>query len=424
MRVSIPLFGLTLVFAIAGARAQEAPPPADPPAAPEPAAPAAPSDLVSTVAQTPALSSFRLAIDASGLAEALATTGPFTLLAPSNEAIARLDKQTLASLMEPENQPALAAIIAHHVIPGRLAASDLARLSSVPSLSGQRLEVRRGPSGPIIAGGAVVFSDVQARNGVVHIVDALLLPTTRDIRATLEASGRFNRFLSLLDVIDEDDLIPPGSQVTLLAPTDEAFSALSNEAVSMLKTRRNREVLRSLLENHVIAGRLTAAQAIAQSPIRTAQGSTLRAMRDEDGRLLLQFTEKDTATVLAADLDTTNGLVQVVDALIVPPAGLKLTPDGRLVVGLFLDNAGSVLASQFALDGKRALVVSNLTEGGPAQKAGVLKNDVVVSINGQLATSAALSEAKEAVGYGGFIDFVIYRKGERLTIRVPVGVER
>lgn len=416
---------MTLLLTLSGARAQDsAPPPAPPQAASEPAAPAGPADLVSTVSQTAALSSFRLAIASSGLAEVLASTGPFTLLAPSNEALARLDKQTLAALMAPENQPALAAIIAHHVIPGRLSASDLARLPSVPSLSGQRLEVRRGPSGPIIAGGAISFADIQATNGVIHIVDAVLLPTTRDIRATLEASGRFNRFLSLLDAIDEDELIPPGAQVTLLAPTDDAFDALSNEAVAMLKTRRNRDALRSLLENHIIPQRLTAGQAIAQSPIRTAQGATLRATRDEAGHLRLQYTEKDSATILAADLDTTNGLVQVVDALIIPPAGLRLTPDGRLVVGMFLDNAGPVLASQFALDGERALVVSNLTAGGPAQKAGVLKNDVVVAINGKLATSSALSEAKQTAGYGGLVEFTIYRKGEKLTIQVPVGVER
>ncbi len=426
MKILLKAYSVTLILTVAAVRAQDAPVPVPPPTPPEPA-PAVqtgPVDLVSTVAQTAELSSLRLAIVASGLTEALSSTGPFTLLAPSNEAFARLDRQTLASLMAPENQPALAAIIAHHVLPGRLSASDLARFASAPSLSGQRLEIRRGPSGPIIAGGSISVADIQATNGVIHIVDSVLFPTTRDIRATLEASGRFGRFVALLDALDDDELMPPGAQVTLLAPTDDAFDALSNEAVAMLKTRRNREVLRSLLENHIIPERLTVSQAIAQSPIRTAHGSILRAARDEAGHLRLQFTEKDFANILAADLDTTNGLVQVVDALIVPPAGLKLVPDGRLVVGMFLDAAGSVLASQFALDGKRALVVGGLTSGGPAQKSGVLKNDVIVSINGQIATEDELARAKAAVGYGGFIEFIIYRKGEKLTIKVPVGVER
>lgn len=426
MNISLKAFGITLILTVAGARAQESPDPSPPPAPSEtsPAAPSGPVDLVSTVAQTAELSSLRLAILSSGLNEALSSTGPFTLLAPSNEAFARLDKQTLASLLAPENQPALAAIIAHHVLPGRLSASDLARLASAPSLSGQRLEVRRGPSGPIIAGGSISVADISASNGVIHIIDCVLLPTTRDIRATLEASGRFGRFLALLDALDDDELIPPGAQVTLLAPTDGAFDALSNEAVAMLKTRRNRDALRALVENHIIPERLTASQAVAQSPIRTAHGSVLRATSDAEGHLRLQFTEKDSANILAADLDTTNGLVQVVDALIVPPAGLKLVPDGRLVVGIFPDEAGPVLASQFALDGKRAVVVEGLTSGGPAQKAGVLKNDVIVSINGQIATEDELARAKDAVGYGGFLEFVIYRKGEKLTIKVPVGVER
>lgn len=429
MKLSFTLCGVSLLLNVAVAKGQQpdAPPASPPPPVPEapaPASEAGPVDLVSTLSSVPDLSSLRLALSGSGLSETLAATGPFTLLAPSNSAFARFDKTTLASLLAPENQPALAAIIAHHVLPGRLSAAELAKLSSVPSLSGQRLEIRKGPAGAIIGGGAILVADISATNGVIHIVDSVLFPTTRDIRATLEASGRFGRFLSLLDAADEDELFPPGAQVTLLAPTDSAFGALSNESIAMLKTRRNRDALRSLLENHIISSRLTTEQAVAQGSVQTSLGSTLRASRDDSDHVRLRFTEKDTATVLAADLETTNGLVQVVDSVIVPPAGLRLVPDGRLVVGLFLDRAGSVLASQFALDGETAMVVSNLTSGGPAEEAGIQKNDVVVAINGRIATSSELSEAKAKAGYGGLVEFTIYRKGEKLLIKVPVGVER
>lgn len=426
MKISISACSAALLLSAASASAQDSAPPATPPPAPDsaPATAAGPADLVAVVARTPALASLRLAIDASGLNDVLASTGPFTLLAPSDEAFSRLDKETLASLMAPENQAALAAILAHHVLPGRNSAAQLASLSSAPSLSGQRLEIRRGPTGPIIAGGAISQADIPAINGVIHVIDTVLLPTTRDIRSALDASGRFTTFLSLLDRAGDTEFFAPGAQVTLFAPTDDAFKSMPPDTIAMLKSSRNRESLRSLLENHIVTGRLTIESALASTPVQTKLGSSLRVERDQTSRVRIQFSEKSFTTVLAADLSATNGLIHVVDAPIIPPAGLKLTPEGRLVVGIHVNETGPVLSSQFALDGKRALVVEGLTRGGPAETAGVRVNDVIVTFNGHIATNSELTRIKSEVGYRGVIEFIIFRKGEKMVINVPVGVER
>lgn len=116
------------------------------------------------------------AVTAAGLAEAISGDGPFTVFAPTDAAFARLPEGTIASLLEPKNRDTLVRILKHHVVPGRLMAADLVGRDSVETLAGTSLELETLRGRLLVADAVVETADVAASNGVVHLVDRVLMP--------------------------------------------------------------------------------------------------------------------------------------------------------------------------------------------------------------------------------------------------------
>ncbi|MFM2429100.1 MAG: hypothetical protein RLZZ511_313 [Cyanobacteriota bacterium] len=115
------------------------------------------------------------AVKAAGLAETLAGEGPFTVFAPTNEAFAALPKGTVENLLKPENRAALQKVLTYHVVPGNLMAKDL-RSGKVATVEGNSVAVQVGKMGVKINDVNVVAADVSAKNGVIHVIDRVLLP--------------------------------------------------------------------------------------------------------------------------------------------------------------------------------------------------------------------------------------------------------
>ena len=116
------------------------------------------------------------AVQAADLAGALSSEGPFTVFAPTDEAFGRLGNDTLASLLEPGNRSTLARILKHHVVPGRLAASSLVGRTSVETLAGTELPLELVRNRLLVGDAVVETADVSASNGIVHVIDRVLLP--------------------------------------------------------------------------------------------------------------------------------------------------------------------------------------------------------------------------------------------------------
>jgi len=119
---------------------------------------------------------FGQALTASGLAETLKGSGPFTVFAPAESAFAVLPVGTFEDLLKPENQAALRTIIGLHIVPGKFTAADLQRTTRLETLDGAILEVRADRDGIEVNGARVTTPDMRASNGVVHIVSLVLLP--------------------------------------------------------------------------------------------------------------------------------------------------------------------------------------------------------------------------------------------------------
>ncbi|MDY6938715.1 MAG: fasciclin domain-containing protein [Cyanobacteriota bacterium] len=119
------------------------------------------------------------AVQAAGLAETLSGDGPFTVFAPTDEAFAALPEGVLDALLLPENQEALTQILTYHVVPAEVPASDVAT-GTVASVAGEDLNLVADPNGVTVNEATVVQPDVEASNGVIHVIDAVLLPPSVD----------------------------------------------------------------------------------------------------------------------------------------------------------------------------------------------------------------------------------------------------
>jgi uncharacterized surface protein with fasciclin (FAS1) repeats len=139
------------------------------------AKPAQAGTIVDIAAGNPNFSTLVTAVKAAGLVETLSSKGPFTVFAPTNEAFAALPKGTLDTLLKPENLKLLQKVLTYHVVSGDLMAKDL-RSGKVATVEGNSVAVQVDKQGVKVNSSKVVEADIDAKNGVIHVIDTVLLP--------------------------------------------------------------------------------------------------------------------------------------------------------------------------------------------------------------------------------------------------------
>ena len=125
------------------------------------------------------LSTLVAAVKAAGLVDVLAGKGPYTVFAPTNEAFAALPAGTVESLLKPENKDQLTAILTYHVVPGRIESTDLSNGQKVASVEGSKIDIQTTKSSVLINNAQVKKADIRANNGVVHVIDRVILPPSK-----------------------------------------------------------------------------------------------------------------------------------------------------------------------------------------------------------------------------------------------------
>ena len=139
------------------------------------AKPEAKQDIVDTAVSAGSFKTLAAALQAGGLVEALKSEGPFTVFAPTDEAFAKLPKGTVESLLKPENKDKLVAILKYHVVPGKVTAAKVSKLDSAKTLNGQSVQIDCS-KGVKINEANVIKADIHTTNGVIHVIDSVLLP--------------------------------------------------------------------------------------------------------------------------------------------------------------------------------------------------------------------------------------------------------
>jgi uncharacterized surface protein with fasciclin (FAS1) repeats len=143
------------------------------------AADAPTKDIVDTAVAAGSFTTLAKALEAAGLVETLKGAGPFTVFAPTDEAFAKLPAGTLETLLKPENRAKLTRILTYHVVPGRVMAADVVKLHSATAVSGDTIAIATHGGGVTVDNAHVVKTDIVATNGVIHVIDAVILPTER-----------------------------------------------------------------------------------------------------------------------------------------------------------------------------------------------------------------------------------------------------
>jgi uncharacterized surface protein with fasciclin (FAS1) repeats len=133
-------------------------------------------DIVDTAAAAGSFETLLAAAEAAGLVEALKGEGPLTVFAPTDEAFAKLPEGTVENLLKPENKDALAGILLYHVVAGKIMSGDIGSSASPATLQGATIDVKSGYGKVTINGANVVAADIDASNGVIHVIDAVILP--------------------------------------------------------------------------------------------------------------------------------------------------------------------------------------------------------------------------------------------------------
>ena len=145
-------------------------------AATMPAVRAQEKDIVDTAVAAGSFKTLAAALQAAGLVDTLKGKGPFTVFAPTDEAFAKLPKGTVEELLKPENKAKLTAILTYHVVPGAVTASQVTKLKDAKTVNGQSVKISASGAGVMIDGARVVKADIRASNGVIHVIDSVILP--------------------------------------------------------------------------------------------------------------------------------------------------------------------------------------------------------------------------------------------------------
>ena len=133
-------------------------------------------DIVDTAVEAGSFKTLVTAVKAAGLVDTLKGKGPFTVFAPTDEAFAKLPKGTVASLLKPENKQKLVDILTYHVVPGKIMSADIAgKTAEVATVQGSNISVN-AMNGVMVDNATVVAADIEADNGVIHVIDQVVLP--------------------------------------------------------------------------------------------------------------------------------------------------------------------------------------------------------------------------------------------------------
>jgi len=267
----------------------------------------APSNSIyDIVSNSPDHTTLKVAIDACGLDGVLSDPGTLTLFAPTDAAFDLLPVGTLNALLN--DIPQLTDILKHHVVGASVMSTALSNNQVVTTLLGTNVTVTINSMGIFIDNAQVIVADIVADNGVVHVIDAVLLPTS--IYDIVSNSTAHTTLKVAIDACGLDGVLSDPGSLTLFAPTDAAFDLLP---VGTLNTLLNDiPQLTDILKHHVVGAGVMSTALSNNQVVTTLLGTNVTVTINSMGIFI------DNAQVIVADLIADNGVVHVIDAVLLP----------------------------------------------------------------------------------------------------------
>jgi transforming growth factor-beta-induced protein len=270
------------------------------------------TDIVDTAVAAGNFTTLAAALGAADLVDTLKGPGPFTVFAPTDDAFAALPAGTVDALLA--DVPALTDVLLNHVVSGDVRAADVIGLSSATTVGDDTLYIDIVDGNVIINGSVqVTATDIVASNGVIHVIDAVILPLD-DIVDTAVAAGAFDTLAVALDAAGLIDTLKGPGPFTVFAPTDDAFAALPAGTVEALLG--DIPALSDILLYHVVSGAAVRSGDVVQLSSATTVAGEDISIEVVDGGVVLN----DSVMVTAVDVYASNGVIHVIDGVLLPPA--------------------------------------------------------------------------------------------------------
>jgi len=266
------------------------------------------------IATSPNHTTLATAVVAAGLDVALSGPGPFTVFAPTDAAFEALPPTVISDLLS-DPQGALTDVLLYHVLDSQVLSTELVDGMMVTTLQGEEITVTINGSDVFINDAQVTFPDMQGTNGVVHVIDAVLLPPvmpTNTIMDIVTNSADHNTLEIALNASSLNETLGNPGDFTLFAPTDAAFALLPAGTVDDLLADPTGALLNVLLY-HALSGTVVSSMLSDGMMATTIQGSDITVTINADGVFI------NNARVTTADIMATNGVVHVIDAVLLPP---------------------------------------------------------------------------------------------------------
>ncbi len=265
-------------------------------------------DIVDTAVGAGKFTTLVGAVKAAGLVETLKGPGPFTVFAPTDDAFAKIPADALKALVA--DKAALTAVLTYHVVGAKAMAADVAKMTWAKTVEGQSVWLRTSKNGVTVDDANVVIADIVCSNGVIHVIDTVLMPR-KDLVDTAVAAGTFQTLVAAVKASGLVDTLKGAGPFTVFAPSDAAFAKLPAGTVEALL--KDPAKLKAILTYHVVAGRTLSTDLPEKAiEVATVEGRKLAIVRT-GGRVTVNG-----ANVVAADIVTSNGVIHVIDSVVLP----------------------------------------------------------------------------------------------------------
>ena len=297
------------------------------------------------------------ALQATGLDATLSNTdSTFTVFAPTDDAFALLGQETIDALLA--DTDTLSDILTYHVIGGEVNATTAISLAgtTVDMVNGDAIGLSLDGDNLLVNTATVITTDIQTDNGIIHVIDAVLMPPaemaepTLNIVETAIANGSFTTLVAALQATDLDTVLADASATfTVFAPTDAAFALIGEETINTLLN--NTDVLSSILLQHVVSGASVdsvTAYSLNGVMVETASSANIELKINATTDMLMFGG----ANVVLKDVYTTNGVIHVIDKVLLPPTVVDIASANAnfstLVGAVVAENLATTLSDKEA----------------------------------------------------------------------------
>jgi transforming growth factor-beta-induced protein len=282
-------------------------------------------DVVDTAIAAGSFKTLVTAVQTAGLESALRTTKDITVFAPTDAAFAKLGAKTINELLS--DKPQLTALLTYHVVPKALTAEQIVGSApgSVKTLEGENVTYQLD-AGKLILNGYIMVTatDIKASNGIIHVIDAVLVPPSfqtpppqaaKDVVDTAIAAGSFKTLVAAVQATGLESTLRTTQNITVFAPTDAAFDKLGKPTIDALLA--DPATLKSILLYHVVPFQKIDSSYLvgAKKGLILTANFNLVKFELKDGKVFLN----DNVQIIATDIKASNGIIHVIDAVLIPP---------------------------------------------------------------------------------------------------------